>query len=218
MPLIALIDGLLPIGWPGLRHRVPFREMHPREAESPAACHAGQMALAIGRNAPTARLDSYAVFSGRLACSVTAVCRALDHAAENDADIVHCSFGLARNEPDLACAVARVLRAGKTLVASAPARGAAVFPASYDGVIAVQGDARCTPELWSWLDLPHAAFGACALGADGVTNGASTAAAHFCGHLARTMETNTVDQLRTSAAFKGRERILDGQVAAGPEN
>ncbi|SDC01831.1 hypothetical protein [Ruegeria marina] len=211
MPVIALIDGLLPRAWPGLKERVAFHETQPYQSGSPATSHAMQMALAIRRNAPDAEFESLGVFAGSLACSVSSVCDALAYAAQSDASIVHCSFGLGRDVPELGKSVARILASGKFLVASAPARGAVSFPAAYEGVIAVQGDARCTPGQWSHLNLSHAEFGACPHGPDGMTNGASTAAAHFSGHLARALALNSLGTLRADPAFRGRERILRSQ-------
>lgn len=204
MTVVALIDGPLP----ACRHRHSFCEPHPAADRSPAARHASQMAAAILRNAPGVTIDSHVVFPGHLNTSVATICEALEHAAQSDARIVHCSFGIARNPPELAHAVAAVRAAGKWLVASAPARGAPVYPAGCDGVIAVQGDARCGPAQWSRLDLPQARFGACPNGADPAIRGASVAAAHFTGLLVREYGAGRADLMPQTAAFQGRERIL----------
>ena len=214
MTVVALIDGLLPATTPALRAARSFCTLHPEAARSPAARHAAQMAAAILQNAPRMRIDSYVIFPGALACSINEVCAAFDHAADSDAEILHCSFGLPRDVPVMAAAVARALRNGKRIVASAPARGAAVYPAAYSGVISVQGDARCTADTWSWLGLPNALFGACAVGTDPAIRGASTAAAHFTGHLAQAMSEGRSDQMQAMAAYQGRERIGAERAAA----
>lgn len=168
------------------------------------------MASAILQGAADARLLNYVIFPGPLGTSLAAVCGALHQAAQSDAAIVHCSFGLRHDRRQLARAVAAVLSAGKRLVASAPAReGSPVYPSQYDGVIAVQGDARCVPQEWSWLNLPHAEFGACPSGAGADLRGASVAAAHFTGLLAR--ETGAGREALTwqNATYQGRERILE---------
>ena len=211
MTVVALIDGPLP-------ETQAFCALHPQAGQSPAAQHAGAIARAIRHNAPAARIDSYAVFPGALTCSVRADCDALHHAAQSEAQVNNCSFGIPRDAPELTEAVARVFARGKYIVASAPARGGAVYPAMHDGVIAVQGDARCTPGTWSWLGLPHALFGACA-GSDGAIRGASLAAAHFTGHLARAIAEGREADMQRAAAFHGRERILTkaGPAQAGPD-
>ena len=210
MTVIALLDGPLPDGHPSRRRSVAFCDLHPDVRHSPAAQHACQMAAAIRQSAPDALLESYVIFPGRLATSVSIVCEALREAARSDADIVHCSFGIARNAAELADVVASILASGKRIVASAPARGEAVYPALYDGVISVQGDARCGPGEWSWLNLPHARFGACAAAAKSTIHGASTAAAHFTGLLAGAMQSGREDEMQQAATYRGRERILAG--------
>lgn len=213
-PLIALIDGPLATETPGLAARVDLCELHPQAAESPAALHASHMAAAIRANAPKVRLLGISVFPGRLATSLTTVAEALRRAAESEAEIVHCSFGHAEASPLLTDAVAAVLAAGKLLVASAPARGVPVYPAGYDGVLSVQGDARCAPGQWSLLDLPGARFGACPGGPGALVRGASLAAAHFTGLLARACGQEGTDAMLQTPSFTGRERIGTGSPQA----
>ncbi|WP_435661361.1 hypothetical protein [Leisingera caerulea] len=209
-PLIALIDGPLAAETPGLAARMDLRALHPRAAESPAALHASHMAAAIHANAPGGRILGLSIFPGRLATSLATVAEALRLAAESEAEIVHCSFGHAEASPLLAEAVAAVLAAGKRLVASAPARGASVYPAGCDGVLSVQGDARCAPGQWSRLDLPGARFGACPGGPGAPVRGASLAAAHFTGLLARACMEGGVGAMLQSPSFTGREVIGAG--------
>ena len=212
-PLIALIDGPLAAETPGLAARMDLCGLHPRAAESPAALHASHMAAAIHANAPGARFLGLSIFPGRLATSLATVADALRLAAESEAEIVHCSFGHAEASPLLTEAVAAVLAAGKRLVASAPARGAPVYPAGCDGVLSVQGDARCAPGQWSRLDLPGARFGACPGGPGAPVRGASLAAAHFTGLLARACMDGGVEAMLRAPSFTGRERI----GAGGPQ-
>ncbi|WP_027234614.1 S8/S53 family peptidase [Leisingera caerulea] len=209
-PLIALVDGPLAAETPGLAARMDLCELHPRAAESPAALHASHMAAAIHTNAPGARFLGLSIFPGRLATSLATVAETLRLAAESEAEIVHCSFGHAEASPLLAEAVAAVLAAGKRLVASAPARGASVYPAGCDGVLSVQGDARCAPGQWSRLDLPGARFGACPGGPGAPVRGASLAAAHFTGLLARACMDGGAGEMLQAPSFTGRERIGAG--------
>ncbi|MFY0312169.1 hypothetical protein ACFMBG_19995 [Leisingera sp. D0M16] len=212
-PLIALIDGPLAEGTPGVCSRMDMCQLHPRAAESPAALHASHMAAAIRANAPEARILGLSIFPGRLATSLAIVAEALCRAAASEAEIVHCSFGHGEASPLLAEAVAAVLAEGKLLVASAPARGAPVYPAGCEGVLSVQGDARCAPGQWSLLDLPGARFGACPGGPGAPVRGASLAAAHFTGLLARACSGGGVEEMLQTPSFTGRERI----GAGGPQ-
>jgi hypothetical protein len=212
-PLVALVDGPLADGALAPEAADPSR----REAEHgrspcPAARHAAAMAAAIAAHAPGVRLASVVVFEDRLVASAAAVARALDAAGETGAAIIHCSFGLARPDAPIAQAVAALLGAGRLVVAAAPARGGPVWPAALPGVIGVQGDARCGPQDWSRLDLPHAAFGACpSLAADPAILGASVAAARLTGMIAAHLGTGAAPAealalLRAQARFQGRER------------
>ncbi|UWQ26848.1 hypothetical protein K3553_18875 (plasmid) [Leisingera aquaemixtae] len=209
-PLIALIDGPLAADTSGLASRMDLCELHPGAAESPAALHASHMAAAIRVNAPEAQFLGLSIFPGRLSTSLATLAEALRRAAESEAEIVHCSFGHGEARPLLAEAVAAVLAAGKLLVASAPARGAPVYPAGCDGVLSVQGDARCASGQWSLLDLPGARFGACPGAPGAPVRGASLAAAHFTGLLARASLQDGIEAMLQTPAFRGRERIGAG--------
>lgn len=206
-PLIALIDGPLAADTPGFAGRMDMCGMHPRAGESPAALHASHMATAIRANAHHARILGFSIFPGRLSTSLATVSEALRRAAESEAEIVHCSFGHVSPSPVLAEAVTAALQAGKLVVASAPARGAPVFPAGYAGVLSVQGDARCTTAQWSKLCLPGARFGACPGGPATPVRGASLAAAHFTGLLARACTEGGAKVMLQTPTFNGRERI-----------
>ncbi|MEE2864020.1 MAG: hypothetical protein VYE69_02280, partial [Pseudomonadota bacterium] len=91
------------------------------------------------------------------------------------------------------------------------------------GVLSVQGDARCGKAELSKLDLPQATFGACpmAAGREDI-RGASAAAAHLAGLLARSVqgsEGRGLVGLETFVRYRGRERrgdkALAGNGAAG---
>jgi hypothetical protein len=205
MTRIALIDGPLPTAFPGLEMQGYICTPHPDIARSPAAQHALSMARAI-MQAGSVQIDNYVVFPGRLATSVDVICDAIAQAADSDAQIIHCSFGLPNPSLQLAEAVTLAQSRGKRIVASAAARGARVFPAGFAGVISVQGDARCGAQDWSWLDLPHAIFGACPSGSDPQIGGASVAAAHFTGHLAQALMREEANLMKSRARFQGRER------------
>jgi hypothetical protein len=101
------------------------------------------------------------------------------------------------------------------LVAASPARGPAVFPAAYPGVLRVCGDARCGPGDVSGLGGEPADFGACPRAVGVAVAGASAAAAHVSGIVAawlasRGVAAATGEETRAHLAevarFRGRER------------
>ncbi|MEZ5825404.1 MAG: hypothetical protein R3C97_11920 [Geminicoccaceae bacterium] len=192
-PAIALLDG------------PPINENGPA---NPAERHAQAVAGAIRAGCREARITFLPVFTSGLSTSVSRVVDALRQAAESDARIVHCSFGLPRFDALLADAVKALLEQERTVVASAPARGGPVWPAAFPDVFAVQGDARCAPNQWSWLDLPNALLGAHphSLTDPGIS-GSSIAAAHLTGLYAALpdIERNLAN-LQEKAAYSGRER------------
>lgn len=139
--------------------------------------------------------------------SGAAVAAAIDWAVDSDATLIHLSLGLAHDRSTLAQAVTRARAAGRIVVAAAPARGAPVFPASYEGVIRASGDARCAPGELSCLDAWH--FGACPRLATG-EGGASIGAAHvthaLVRHCAPGPAADIVAALGGLARYRGRER------------
>lgn len=207
MTLVALIDGPLASDHPALHARIDIPGVAP-VVDSPAGRHAAAMAAAITAGAPDARIVSIAVFAGSLAARADALGEALAAAADTEATLVHCSLGLSRYDPALAEQVSALLRTGRTLVAASAARGGPVWPAALPEVIAVQGDARCNAAQWSRLALPHADYGACPrLDAHAPVAGASVAAAHLTGILARLAPPpeNARQVLDAGATFHGRE-------------
>lgn len=211
MTHIALIDGPLAPGQSGCAALLD--PAGKAVFDSPASHHASALAEVIHARAPDVRITAIPVFHGKLTARVSDLVAALELAAESGAGIVHCSLGLARNDAGVARAIARLK--GSIVIASAPARGAPVWPAALPRVFSVQGDARCGPGQWSVLNLPAVDYGACPHGGTGAgLAGASIAAAHMTGILAHHAP-GTEDAARTwlsaSAAFYGRER------RSGPE-
>ena len=179
---VALIDGALADTAPGLAAQAWFCEADGGEA---AGRHAEALAATLRSGNGDLQLINAVVFPGRLATSVKAIGDALDWLLRNPPEIVLCAFGLARASTELTLKTKALQRGGSLIVASAPARGQPVYPAALDGVISVQGDARCAPGELSRLDLPQAAFGACPVArGHPEVRGASAAAAHMAGILA----------------------------------
>ncbi len=142
------------------------------------------------------------------------VAAGLNWLVEQDCQLVNMSFGLRQDRRVLreACLAAR--RAGAVLVAAAPARGPAVFPSAYDGVVRVTGDARCAPGEFSRLGTAQADFGACVRGAqagDRPCGGASFAVARVTAALAAHLGAggdarDVAAYLRGIARYQGPER------------
>lgn len=211
---VGLVDGALPAGTPGL---VASRSFCPNDGNPLAATHASAMAATIALHAPDACLVSAAIFPGRLAANLQTVCDALDWLAGDPPHLVLCSFGMAHSSLELFLAVSRLQQAGSLIVASAPARGSPVYPAALEGVISVQGDARCGPNELSRLDLPQATYGACPVAHDYPDiRGASAAAGHVAGLLAsagRKSGAPAEETLRGSIRHVHRERKTSASIS-----
>lgn len=204
---VGLVDGSLPAGTSGL---LASRNFCPDDGCPLATTHASAMAATIALHAQDACFMSAAVFPGRLVTNLQTVCDALDWLAGDPPDLVLCSFGVTHSSLDLALAAARLQQVGCLIIASAPARGVPVYPSAFEGVISVQGDARCGPGEVSRLDLPQATYGACPVANEYPhIRGASAAAAHLAGLLAGSdlILQAPVDRiLERSIRYVGRER------------
>jgi hypothetical protein len=204
---VVLIDGPLAPDAPGVEARIVLREAEP---VGPAALHASALAVAIRQGLPDARLFNIVVFGASLATDAGCVARALDHAVALRPDIVLCAFGMLRRDDAVAAAAERVLRCDALIVAAAPARGGAVYPAMLSGVVAVQGDARCGGCEWSLLG-SHPLFGASPMiPGHAAVRGASAAAGSFAGLLAGCLVAcgrgTTIEEMKSNARYIGRER------------
>lgn len=203
---VGLLDGALASG-PALAAQALFAEA----GSGAGAAHAAGLAASIAAHAPDTRFRNAVIFGQRLTTGEEQLVAALDWLLAEPPDLVLCSFGLrrvsARTEARFADLAQRA-----PLIASAPARGPAVFPAALPFTIAVQGDARCAPGEWSHLALPQARFGAHVVAAKHPDiRGASAAAAHFCGHLARRLSEGATPEaalgaLAAEAPHQGPER------------
>jgi hypothetical protein len=153
--------------------------------------HGSRLVDIIGLLAPDAELCVAQVFRERLATSAAQVAAAIDWLVEERVQLINLSLGLREPRPVLAEACARALAAGVILCASAPARGAPVYPAAFPGVLRMTGDARCGRLEISALGTQYADFGAHvrpleAGAAPGMAgSGASIGCAHLSGHIGR---------------------------------
>ena len=152
-----------------------------RTATADPSGHGSRIARLLSSDGPGCALLLGQVFLDAGPTSGSAVAAALDWAVARGARLIHMSLGLAADRAVLAAAVARAADAGCVLVASTPARGAAVYPATYPGVLRATGDARCAPGELSALG-PRL-FGGCPrlaladIGQSGFGRGASIGAA-----------------------------------------
>jgi hypothetical protein len=176
--------------------------------------HGTHVARLVLEGLPTARLLSAQVFHEGLDASVAEVAQAIAWLAAQRVDVINMSFGLRSCSPALEAACRQAHEAGVLLVASAPARGGAVYPAAFEACIAVSGDARCRVGEVSWLGLQGVDFGTHPfLERDSAARGggASYAAARFSGLvgalLARGVPAPEVrPQLHLRAAWVGPEK------------
>ena len=153
------------------------------------------------------------VFSGAQRCSAAQLAAAVDWLVEQEAALINLSVGLRQASAELRLACERAAARGIVLVASAPARGAPVFPAAYAQCIAVSGDARCGAGEISWLGGANADFGAhpCAVAGDATSGGASFAAARVAARIARLLQQGmpageALATLRGLCRYQGPER------------
>ena len=173
--------------------------------------HGTAIARIILHHAPGAAVVHAQVFGARQRTTPALAAAGLDWLRAEGARIVNMSVGLRHDRAVLRHAIAGAQAAGMILVASAPARGAMVYPGGYAGVIRVSGDARCGPDEISALGGGPADYGACPHDTEGRPGGASFAAAHVTGllasHLSKTSHESRalLDRL---ARFHGRERRL----------
>lgn len=172
--------------------------------------HGTDMARIILNLAPQTELLLAQIFDRGLTASPARVAAGLDWCVEQGAHIVTMSFGLVRDEPALRAVCVRASAAGLDLVAAAPSRGPAVYPAAYPKVIAVCGDARCAVGEVSALEGDPADFGACNIVPSSGRRGASCAAASLGGILAAWRAGGGTGDatlyLKSISRFKGRER------------
>lgn len=171
--------------------------------------HGTTVAGIVLHYAPHARLLDAQAFGPSARAEAAAVAAGLRWLIAERARLVNLSLGLLDDRDVLRAAVAEALARGLTLIASTPARGGSVYPAAYPGVLRVTGDARCAPGEVSALGGEPADYGACPRHLDGTPGGASLAAAHVTGLLARDLNSPDADPgaiLGCAARFHGRER------------
>jgi len=174
--------------------------------------HGSAVSRRIANFAPSVRWHVAQVLNASGRTSALQIAAALDWLAQQEVTLVCMSLGVRADRPSLARACAHAVSQGMALCASVPAHGAPVFPAAYEGMVRVTGDARCAPEQWSWLGTGQAEFGAAACTNSGQPAGASLANAALCGILAARMThhphfsvAQNLQYLRERAPIQGRQ-------------
>lgn len=198
---VALLDG--PI-------RQGFNTNH--SSVNPAELHAQAVKAAILSTNPHVDIIAFPIFKHKLSTSREVVLEALYAAMASDAEVLHCSFGFAQADDATQKAFSDAVSRFDCVVASSPARGQPVFPASYPGVLKASGDARLRASEHSWLDSPQVDFAANPRPPEGFSAaGASIGAARVSGIITAKLATGTplkevLIDLQTSASFRGNER------------
>ncbi len=129
--------------------------------------------------------------------------------------LVNMSFGLRIDRQELRHACAMAEEAGVIMIASSPARGEPVYPASYAKVIRATGDARCGRAELSLLQTAQADFGAYVRCDQSAIAGSSVACAHLTAMAVTFLSRHpqaTAEDLRewlgSKASYRGPERRL----------
>ena len=212
---IGILDAGVDLGRLPVAGQASFTDEGELAPEHGELDHGTAVAEIVLSRAPQAAIVSARVFRGRRPASAQVVTAGLEWLIAQRVHAVNMSFGLAHDRDALRETCRAAIEAGVLLVAAAPAAGAMTFPAAYPGVIRVTGDARLAPGELSFLGDSRADFGAAAGGPAHRPHtpggGASLAAAHFTGELARVMAAGAtggevVELLRRECSYFGRER------------
>ncbi|HUW36798.1 MAG TPA: S8 family serine peptidase [Rhodocyclaceae bacterium] len=218
-PSVGIVDsGVAPALRPQLAAETRLLRRHDggvdrAPASDDALGHGSEIAKIVLALAPTASLVCAQAFSDRRSADAALVAEGILWCLEQRVRLINLSLGVRSDIEALRHACDLAVASGALLVAAFPARGNAVYPAAYPGVLAVSGDARCGGECWSVLE-PGQLLGAATFAADGQAHGgASYAAARISGLAARFFGARPRADVRdcrawleSDAAFCGRER------------
>lgn len=217
--LVGIVDsGIAAAGLPGIVAVRSFAaaadgEIRCAEAGGDRLGHGSQIARLLLAQGGDIGLLIAGVFAGAQTSSPARVAAAIAWLVASGAVLINLSVGIRRADAGLRRACERAAAAGVILVASAPARGAPVYPAAYPQCIAVSGDARCAEGEISWLGGANADFGAYpfTIPGDAHNGGASYAAAHLSARIACLLRQGTAPDamqqtLRAQCRYHGPER------------
>lgn len=226
--IVGIVDSGLALGIPHVAARAFHSEdsgVAVRAAGLDLLGHGTLTLQIVHLIAPRAGLMVAQVFFESLLVPPRAVAAALDWLIAGGARLVNLSLATEADSPALRESCRQAIRAGRLLVASVPARGPQVFPAAYEGVIRVTGDARCGPQQLSAPADGRVDFGACPLhgplGAAGAAmrGGSSIAAARLTGALANLLlqgcdAHSALSILAARCAFQGPQAARRSQPDA----
>jgi Subtilase family len=211
--LVGVVDSGVTAGFSGLIASRRFDAGDGAQAVDDRIGHGTAIAHLLREHGGGPGLLVAQVFAQTQRCSPERVTAALEWLVERGAALINLSVGLREASACLRGACERAEAAGVMLVASAPARGAPVYPAAYAQCIAVSGDARCADDEISWLGSANADFGAhpFLVPGDSRSGGASYAAARVSGRIVRLLADGTPAKaiaaaLQTQCRYHGPER------------
>lgn len=211
--LVGVVDSGVSAGFPGLLASRRFDADGGAQAVDDRIGHGTAIARLLIEHGDGPGLLMAQVFAQTQRCSPEQIAAALEWLVASGAAVVNLSVGLHQAAACLRRACEYAEAAGVILVASAPARGAPVYPAAYAQCIAVSGDARCADQEISWLGSANADFGAhpFLMPEDNRSGGASYAAARVSGRIARLLAAGTPGTaigatLRAQCRYHGPER------------
>ncbi len=211
--LVGVVDSGVSPGFPGLLAVRRFDADGGAQAVDDRIGHGTAIARLLREHGDGPGMLVAQVFAHTQRCSPAQVAAALAWLVDSGAALINLSVGLRQAAACLRRACERAEAAGVILVASAPARGAPVYPAAYAQCIAVCGDARCADDEISWLGSANADFGAhpFLLPGDSHSGGASYAAARVSGRIARLLAAGAPGKeigatLRAQCRYYGPER------------
>jgi hypothetical protein len=180
------------------------------EAQADTLGHGTALSRIIAQQCPEAEFVLAQIISPKGASSLQQLSACIPWLAEH-AQLINLSLGLRRRDSTLESVCQQAHDNNCVLVASAPAMGEPVYPAAFASVLSITGDINCragefTSKNPSANTQEQTLFGACCfqskLDQSKGEGGASFAAAHFSGWLARAMTLGLNEQQWRSLLLK----------------
>lgn len=150
--------------------------------------HGSALVESILSHAPKVKIVMAQVFHQKLVTTPAQIAAAIDWLISEKVSVINMSFGLPSDRQVIRLACQKAATANIVLVASSPARGQAVYPATYPEVLSATGDARCAQNEFSWLNTHQVDFGAYVKSTSQHVAGASVGCAHVTGHIANYLQ------------------------------
>lgn len=126
------------------------------------------------------KLYDIQVFDENLRTTPSHIVGALTYLLDKKVDVINMSLGLKTNYKEIEDLCKKLISKGVTIISSFPRSGADfVFPASYDEVISVTSDGKCSENEISCIDLGKSLYGANPFSNVEGVGGSSVAVAKF---------------------------------------